>query len=96
MGLTSLSAIRLVVIIQEKMEVTVPVADLLSNPSIRLIAEYINSGKAKSTKKAEIFTRRSTVSETESHKTAQPKANPLASKKGNPLAAKRNNPFEKK
>ena len=94
MGLTSLSAMRLSAILQQKLEVAIPVADLLANPSLRKIAEYIDSGKAKSTKKAAVFTKRDKPAATDAPEA--PKANPFAPKNSNPFEKKKSNPFNKK
>ena len=94
MGLTSLSAMRLSAILQQKLEVAIPVADMLANPTLREIAEYIDSGKAKSTKKAAVFTKREKPAATDAPAAAKP--NPFAPKKSNPFEKKKSNPFEKK
>ena len=93
MGLTSLSAIRLTAIIQDKLEVMVPVADLLANPTLRQIAALIDSGKVKSTKKADIFTKHAPKPTEEGDAGVAKKGNPLLAKKGNPLTAKKGNPL---
>ena len=94
MGLTSLSAMRLSAILQQKLEIAIPVADMLANPTLREIAEYIDSGKAKSTKKAAVFTKREKPAATDAPAAAKP--NPFAPKKSNPFEKKKSNPFEKK
>jgi acyl carrier protein len=97
-GLTSLTAMRLSALLQQRLMVAIPVADLLSHPTIREIAEYIDSGQAKSTKVADIFTKRTPQT---SEGTSEQKGNPLQAKgnplqaKGNPLQAK-SNPFAPK
>ena len=92
LGLTSLSAMQLSTILQQRLEKLVPVQQILSKPTLREIAEYIDSGEAKSMKKAAIFTKREAPENTESEK---PKANPFAPKKENPFAPKKN-PFAPK
>ncbi len=95
MGLTSLSAMRLTAILQQEIEVTVPVAELLKTPTIREIAQGIDNGKFKSTKKAAIFTKHETPANNPGTEgSAAPKANPFV-KKANPFTPKKN-PFEKK
>ena len=62
MGFTSLSAMRLSAILQQEIEVAVPVVELLETPTIREIARGIDSGKFKSIKKDAIFTKREPTS----------------------------------
>lgn len=91
MGLTSLSAIRLAVLLQQQFEVTIPITSLLATPTIREIADGLDKGLFKSTKTDAMFTKREThVNEGIG---SAPKANPFTPKK-NPFAAKKN-PFEK-
>jgi hypothetical protein len=82
---------RLSALLQQRLMVAIPVADLLSHPTIREIAEYIDSNQAKSTKVADIFTKRTPQT---SEGTSEQKGNPLQAK-GNPLQAK-GNPFAPK
>ncbi len=85
-GLTSLTAMRLSALLQQRLMVVIPVAELLSHPTIREIATMIDSGQVKSTKVADIFTKR--APQTGDGATA-PKGNPLAPK-GNPMVPKGN------
>ena len=97
-GLTSLTAMRLSALLQQRLMVAIPVAELLSHPTIREIAEYIDSNQAKSTKVADIFTKRapqtSDGASVQKENLLQTKGNPLQAK-GNPLQAK-GNPFAPK
>ncbi|MCQ2075240.1 MAG: amino acid adenylation domain-containing protein, partial [Bacteroidaceae bacterium] len=95
MGLTSLSAMQLTAFLQQRLEVIIPVTELLSTPVIRAIAAGIDSNKFKSTKKAAIFTKRETPADPPSTEgPASARANPFE-KKSNPFVPKKN-PFEKK
>lgn len=95
MGLTSLSAMQLTAFLQQRLEVIIPVTELLGTPVIRAIAAGIDSNKFKSTKKAAIFTKRETPADPPSTEgPASARANPFE-KKSNPFVPKKN-PFEKK
>ena len=67
MGLTSLSAMRLSAILQREIEIAVPVTELLATPTIREIAQGIDSDKFKSTKK-EVHEKREYYSITENQR----------------------------
>jgi acyl carrier protein len=90
-GLTSLTAMRLSALLQQRLMVAIPVAELLAHPTIREIGEFIDSSQAKSTKVADIFTKRTPQA---SDGASLQKGNPLQAK-GNPLQAK-GNPFAPK
>lgn len=81
-GMTSLVAMRLAMTIQKDYDVQVPVAELIKEPMIRVIAAKIDEKKAKEAAAMSMFTKRKTEAAP-----GEKKVDPFAAnRKKNPFA----------